>query len=246
MPGSTNFKQWNPNATNQEADVAYAGDTSRSGGAAVNSILPSNLGNKLFFQLTTFVTAMAQMLANKGYSPNDGSAAPGTALANLEAVLANIMTQTDMSAWALLNSPALTGVPTAPTAIASDSSTTIATTAFVRALLASVGVASFNFGASKGHISFPLFGGLILQYVIGPTDPGDSNPYTHVLTFDVVFPTACLVALVSTNAAASSARLQGWYQTINWAASGCSVERSISAGGTFDQASTAVVIAIGY
>ena len=246
MPGTTNFIQFNPNALNQENDSAYAADSLRAGGAPANAIYPSPLANKSFFQWSTFIAAFAQMMAVKGYSPNDGSASPGSALANLEAVFANVMTLADMTPWALLNSPTFTGVPAAPTPSVGDNSTKLATTAFVRALLSDAAVVGFNFGSTKGHITFPIFGGLMLQYVIGPNDPGDSNRYTHALTWDVAFPTACLAALVSTNALASSARLQGWYQTINYSTSGVTIERSISAGGTFDQTSYGVAFAIGY
>ena len=103
MPPSHNFQQWNPSAVNQETDSQYTADVSRSGGAAVNSTFLSKLANKLFFQASTFYTAFAQMMVNKGYSPNDGSAAPATAVANLAALFANIMTQADMSAYALQN-----------------------------------------------------------------------------------------------------------------------------------------------
>ena len=135
MPGSTNFLQWNPNALNQETDSAYAGDSVRSGGAPANAIFASLLANKAFYQWAIFVAGFANMLANKGYSPNDGSASPGSALANLEAVLANVMTQADMSIFALLASPAFTGTPTAPTPTTGDNSTKLATTAFVQSSL---------------------------------------------------------------------------------------------------------------
>lgn len=96
MP-STNFIQWNPGAANQETDATYSADTQRSGGAAVNSPFSSALANKLFYQLSTFVTAFANVLVAKGFSPNDGSASPGSALANLQAILTNLcITATDI------------------------------------------------------------------------------------------------------------------------------------------------------
>lgn len=93
---ANNFLQWNPTAANQEADAAYAADSQRSGGATTDAIFASNLGNKLFYQLSTFVAAMAAALTAKGYVTNDGSASPSTALANLQAVLSSIMTATDV------------------------------------------------------------------------------------------------------------------------------------------------------
>jgi|SRR6185312_1476967 len=135
MPGATNFLQWNPNALNQETDTAYSGDSVRSGGAPANAIFASALANKAFYQWSIWIAAMANMMANKGYSPNDGSATPASALANLEAVLANIMTQVDMTPFALLASPNFTGTPTAPTPTVGDNTTKLATTAFVQSSL---------------------------------------------------------------------------------------------------------------
>jgi hypothetical protein len=89
---STNFLQWNPAAVNQENDAAYAADPQRAGGAVDNSPLPSLVGNKVFYQVTTFVAAFGQMMANKGYSTSDAD------IAVLTAVLANIVTDADQLA----------------------------------------------------------------------------------------------------------------------------------------------------
>lgn len=91
-----NFQQWDPGAANIESDAAYTGDSQRSGGATSGAIFASPLGNKLFYQLTIMVKALSAMLTAKGYAPNDGSASPGTALATLQAVLANIITNVDL------------------------------------------------------------------------------------------------------------------------------------------------------
>jgi hypothetical protein len=119
MPsGSTNIQQWNPTAANQESDTAYTADTLRSGGAVDPSVFPSITANKLFYQLSTFIVALANALAAKGYVVSDAN------VTTLAGVLANIITQTDLSAalalYATLASPALTGAPT---------TTTLATTA---------------------------------------------------------------------------------------------------------------------
>jgi hypothetical protein len=130
MPGSQNFLQWNPAANNQDTDAQYAVDTQRTSGAANPSIFPSLTANKLFFQVTTFITAFAQALANKGYVLSDVS------LTNLEAVLANVTTVNDLVTalmlYAPLANPHFTGLPIAPTAVSSSNSTQIATTAFVK------------------------------------------------------------------------------------------------------------------
>lgn len=107
---ANNFLQWNPTCANQESDVAYAGDAQRSGGATNPSVFDATLANKLFYQTTILVTALTQMLTNKGYAPNDGSASPGTALANLESVLANLLTFNDLTATLIDNTLGYTPV----------------------------------------------------------------------------------------------------------------------------------------
>lgn len=89
MP-STNFQQWNPGQANQESDAAYTADSQRSGGAAASSIFQSALANKLFYQVTTWVVAMATMLQGKGFSTSDAD------VAALAAVLANLLTTADI------------------------------------------------------------------------------------------------------------------------------------------------------
>lgn len=89
MAGSTNFQQFNPTQSNQETDSAYTSDALRSGGVQLNNTLPSTLLNKLWYQMSTFVTAFANMLVAKGYSPMD------TSESALAAVLANVLTNAD-------------------------------------------------------------------------------------------------------------------------------------------------------
>ena len=125
MP-TNNFLQFNPNQANQETDAQYSADALRAGGLANPSIFSSALGNKLFYQVTTFIAAFAQSLATKNYNVSDAS------LANLAATLANVMTLADMAGYAPLANPVLTGSPAAPTAPVGDSSTKLATTAFVK------------------------------------------------------------------------------------------------------------------
>jgi hypothetical protein len=91
-PGTTNFLQWNPNATNQETDAQYSADSSRENGWITNSIVPSPTLNKAMFQVSTMIAALAQMLANKGFSPEDSN------LAALVSVLTNIQTTADLKA----------------------------------------------------------------------------------------------------------------------------------------------------
>lgn len=91
MPGTTNFIQVNPGQANQKSDAAYAIDATRTGGAGVNGIFPSNTGNKMFYQWSTFIAAFANMMAAKGYSTSDAS------LSTLQGVLANLITSADIN-----------------------------------------------------------------------------------------------------------------------------------------------------
>jgi len=112
MPGTTNFLPFNPGAVNQENDATYAADALRNGGIPTDALFPSPLGNKMFFQWSQFIAAFAGMLADKNYSTSDAN------LANLKAVLANILTNVDLQITSHLNAasgyiklpPALGGI----------------------------------------------------------------------------------------------------------------------------------------
>jgi hypothetical protein len=99
---TTNFLQWNPGQANQESDSDYNADSQRSGGAVDNTPLPAPLGNKAFYQWSTFVAAFCQMMAAKGYSTSDAD------ITTLQAVLANIVTEAD-------GLPAITPLAYSPT-----------------------------------------------------------------------------------------------------------------------------------
>jgi|GEM_PF-4716454 len=90
MAGTTNFIQFNPTAANQETDSAYSGDSQRQNGAINGQLFNDILANKAFYQWSTFITALANALVNKNYSPND------TDINTLESVLANIVTFNDL------------------------------------------------------------------------------------------------------------------------------------------------------
>lgn len=90
MAGSTNLVQWNNGAINQETDSQYAVDSLRTGGAPTGGVLPSPTFNKLAYQLSTFVAAFGEMLANKNFSTSDAD------INVLSAVLANIITSADI------------------------------------------------------------------------------------------------------------------------------------------------------
>jgi hypothetical protein len=80
-----NFQQWNPGAVNQENDAAYTADVLRGGGLGFGSLVPSETLNKVLYQLSTMVCALADFMVSKGYNAQDGNLA--TLAADLEAAL---------------------------------------------------------------------------------------------------------------------------------------------------------------
>ena len=87
---SSNFLQFNPSQINQQNDTAYAGDSTRAGGAPLDSLFASELANKAFYQWSTFIAAFGQMMANKGFTVSD------SVLATLVAQLTNVLTTADV------------------------------------------------------------------------------------------------------------------------------------------------------
>ena len=69
---STNFQIWNPAQNNMLNDTDYSNDTMRLNGA-VAEIYPSDLHNKMMFQVTTFLKAFSDSLVNQGYTLNDSN-----------------------------------------------------------------------------------------------------------------------------------------------------------------------------
>lgn len=86
----TNLLQWNPTASNQETDSQYSADSQRSGGAVNPSEFDATLANKLFYQITTYLTALFTAFANKGYATSDSD------LGVLTAQCANFLTTADV------------------------------------------------------------------------------------------------------------------------------------------------------
>jgi hypothetical protein len=84
MAGTSNFQQFNPSQNNQLTDADYALSTYRLNGATAG-VAPSIDHNKLYYQLSTFVAAMAQAFADHGYTVSDAS------LSTLTSVLDNIV-----------------------------------------------------------------------------------------------------------------------------------------------------------
>lgn len=169
MPG-TNFLQFNPTQANQETDAQYLVDALRTGGYSLDAIVPSVLLNKATFQASTWIAAMGQMMANKGFTVSDAN------LATLTAVLTSIITTVDLVPYALLASPTFSGTPSAPAPSggAGDNSTHIANTAWVQSFFATITFVNATF-ASIGYvnstfapINSPAFSG-------APTTPAPSG-----------------------------------------------------------------------
>jgi hypothetical protein len=87
---TTNAQQFNPSQANQETDAAYTTDVTRVNGAGVDAIGPSISANKTLYQVTTYITALGQMMANKGFTNADAN------LSVLTTVMSNIVMSSDL------------------------------------------------------------------------------------------------------------------------------------------------------
>ncbi len=88
---TTNLQQWNPTAVNQENDAQYTADSQRAGGATNPAIFQAELANKAYYQWSTFLTALFQAFANKGYTTSDSN------ISSLTAQCANFATSNDLT-----------------------------------------------------------------------------------------------------------------------------------------------------
>jgi hypothetical protein len=127
--------------------------------------------------------------SNAGAAVNFAAGSKNVALVTLAA---------DMAAKAPLASPTFTGNPAAPTQASADNSTKLATTAWVRAALATLATAA-GFAssiASNGYVKFPSWlGGLVLQW--GSVSSSGTAAGNATATFPLAFPTACLNVVAS-------------------------------------------------
>lgn len=198
---TTNFLQWNPSAINQKNDAGYVADSQRTGGIGSGQLDPSQTDNKFRFQVTTFIAAFCQALVAKGYTTSDA------VLATLVTVLGNIMTQADMSIYALLASPAFTGNPTCPTQAVGDATTKLANTLFCTPAISKT---------SNGYVKLPS--GLIIQWcqgsAINANTPAGSGALDQTVSWPLQFPTICLWAGVSTRIFTGGGNFDGMWQTV--------------------------------
>lgn len=109
---STNLLQWNSAQQNQESDTQYAADSLRTGGAGLDGTFPSPTANKLFYQLSTFVSAFGLMLAAKGISTSDvdiNQLATALAAVQTSADIRGLLTVVNYSASPVFNASISTG-----------------------------------------------------------------------------------------------------------------------------------------
>lgn len=72
MP-TNNFQQWNPAENNQETDAEYTSDAQRADGSPIGVEFPSATANKLHFQISTMVAAIAAFMVAQGQNALDSN-----------------------------------------------------------------------------------------------------------------------------------------------------------------------------
>ena len=86
-----NFQQWWENGTGNIMSIAsYKTNSQRKYGVQQRDIASSQLHNRLFYQLSTFVTAFANMMDTKGYALSESN------ITTLASQLSNVMTKYDL------------------------------------------------------------------------------------------------------------------------------------------------------
>lgn len=86
-----NFQQWWENGTGNIMSIAsYKTNSQRKYGVQQRDIASSQLHNRLFYQLSTFTAAFANMMDAKGYALSESN------IATLATQLANVMTKYDL------------------------------------------------------------------------------------------------------------------------------------------------------
>lgn len=172
MAGTTNAQQWNPTAANQETDAQYTADSQRAAGAANTSIFMSPTANKLFYQTTTYIAALFQAFANKGYTTSDSN------LNTLTAQCANFLTSADVRAG-------LTPVAYTPTVTLNAA----ASNGFFMPLGGNLTIAAIS-GATAGQMLLMVYqqngtGGNTVQFPANFVDAVQPDPAPNVVSVQI-------------------------------------------------------------
>lgn len=153
MTYNANTNLWSKSALGTINPLQWNGqfyDTSTSDNN-LSSIMGYNVNTNLWSK-TSLADLKARLGISDGSTLNNNVSGTATNLTGLTASISNLNSVTGIlgtnaytsTAYAPLASPALTGAPTAPTAIAGTNTTQIATTAFVQNMAASVPTIDFG------------------------------------------------------------------------------------------------------
>ena len=208
-----NFLQWNPNlVAAQESDVAYAADSLRANGAQDGDVCYAAMDNKFRYQVTTFITAFAQMMAAKGYETIDSDI--GDLINNSLSKIRTIdMDGTIVSDWnAMLNKPT---IPAAQ--VPSDWNSVTSPTQILNK--PGILTVAHDFASSIGTNGYQkLPSGLIIQWGLYP-NPLPSEGKTVTVIFPIAFPTSCLNVIAVPQNTNHSAQKDTFVQITSFTAS---------------------------
>ena len=199
---------------NNAQTVLAAGISASATTLTVNTgtgaLFPSPVSGTSYFKLTLIdattgqLTEIVHVTSRTGDTMTISRAQEGTTARAWSAndIAANMLTAGTIALLAPLDSPALTGVPSAPTAAAGTNTTQLATTAFVQA---AINILAPTGSLSSGIIRLPMYNGntvetLILQWMPVPAISSGGNT---TIIFPTGFPNA-LLSLMATGGATAA------------------------------------------
>jgi hypothetical protein len=177
MAGSNDFLQWNPEKNNMLSTTDYENHSIREDGieSGVRTPAPSNLHNKLYYQVSTMCAAIGEMMKAKGYTVSDAS------LVDLITVLSNILTDADMSGYVTTGD--LAGYIAKAAVVTKTTDYTVQTSDFYKTLQANKATAvgftlpAYSAVANGAWIKFKNVGAGALTLV--STIDGSANPVLY-------------------------------------------------------------------
>jgi len=197
MAPVNNFFQFDEDLNNIMGTFDYSNNLTRIGGL-LKGKASSNLHNKLFYQVSTMVAGIGQMMCNKGYDMDDSS------ISTLITQLSNIMTQADMSIYSTTaqmmaaiasalgsystTSQMNTAIANAIKGLGGDNLTVAQVNALISSGVTSIFLSGLNIGANGGEQILP--GGLILQF--GKYTGQITTETTIAISFSPAFPNSFL------------------------------------------------------